>query len=200
MSLARLEKLDPCLDWAPDDERAARLDDAIERLCAREMIAPDAGPAELAVPRRWFSAPRVAAVGATGLALAAVATFGLPGGANGLRPGDARAAIVSAAKHTSAFTSGRVTWTESVDGTTTPYTLTTRNVIRYQGADSSVEYVSGGHGGGLPAGGVHSTGGFRFVGGRSWATRGQRRVESVLVSGRQEGQRARHVRGPARRR
>ncbi len=64
-------------------------------------------------------------------------------------------------------------WIESVDGTTTPYTLVTKNLIRYQGADSSVEYVSSGHGGDLPGGGGHEAGGFRFVGGRSWAREGR---------------------------
>ena len=172
MTLTRLEKLDPCLDWAPDEERAARLDDVIERLCADDATAPDAVPDALAAPRRWFSAPRLAAVGATGLALAAVAAFGLPGSGNGLRPTDARAALVSAAARTAAFASGRVIWTEHVDGTASAYTLTTQNVIRYQGADSAVEYRSDGRGGPLPAGGVHSTGGFRFVGGRSWAREG----------------------------
>ena len=172
MSLTRLEKLDPCLDWAPDEERAARLDDVIERLCADDGMAPEPVPATLAAPRRWFSAPRLAAVGATGLALAAVAAFGLPGSGNGLQPADARAALVSAAKRTAAFTSGRVIWTERVDHTTSGLTHTTQNVIRYQGADSSVEYVSDGHGGPLPAGGVHSTGGFRFVAGQSWAREG----------------------------
>src|SRR3954464_3909574 len=114
MSMTLLEKLDPCLDWVPDDERAARLDEAVERLCAGEAIAGNAEPATLTASQRRFSAARIAAGGATAGALAVVAGFGLPGGGNRLRPGDARAAIVSAAEHTAAFTSGRVTWIESV--------------------------------------------------------------------------------------
>jgi hypothetical protein len=175
MSLTRLEKMDPCLDWAPEDERAARLDEVVERLCAADATAPSAAPATLVAPRRWFSAPRLAAVGATGLALAAGAAFGLPGGGNGLEPSDARAALASAAKRTAAFTSGRVTWIESV---TTPFTLTSKNVIRYQGADSSVESVSesvspGPPAAPPPAGRVRSSAsGFRSVGGQRWAREG----------------------------
>lgn len=101
-------------------------------------------------PRR---APRIALAGTGAAALAAVAlAIGLPGGGGGSptapAPADARAALVSAAERTTAFTSGHIVWkmdynqpsngAPGVDDVNIELT----NDFRYEGSDVSLDGTS----------------------------------------------------------
>jgi hypothetical protein len=152
-----LRAADP-LDAADLDPRGA--------MAARVRAGATAAP-----PRRAGAGERrvrlaLAAVSATALAAVAVA-LALPGGTGG-GPADARAALITAAEKTAAFTSGRITWHMAFGDPSSIYDVDAVNVLRYQGDDVDLDATTTEHGvGGDPAESVHR-GGYRVVGGRAF--------------------------------
>jgi hypothetical protein len=98
-------------------------------------------------PHRARHAPRIAFGAAAVAALAAVAlAVGLPGGGGGspTAPADARAALVSAAERTTAFTSGHIVWKMDYNQPSSgapgveDANLVLVNDFRYEGSDIDV--------------------------------------------------------------
>jgi hypothetical protein len=132
--LRTLDPLAPDADLDPDGTTARRV-----RLAALAAI-----PAVAAAPRAKRRPLRVA-VAATGAgALAAVAlAVGLPGGGGGpAAPADARAALLSAAERTAAFTSGHITSRMSYDKPGARIDVTRTDETRFEGSDSAYDYRS----------------------------------------------------------
>jgi hypothetical protein len=121
--------------------------------------------------RRGGGARRAVAGLAATAALAAVAlAVGLSGGPTA--PADARAALVSAAQRTAAFTSGRLTWHLTSADPASGYDVAATNVLRYEGADLDIDTTTVEHGvGGDPAAQEHA-GGYRLVGGQAFQRTG----------------------------
>ena len=147
-TLDRLRRLDP-LDMGttaeldPDGLTAHRVRAAAIAAAQQPGLAAH-GPRR--APRR---APRIAFAGAGVAALAAVAlTIGLPGGGDGSStapgPADARAALVSAAERTTAFTSGHIVWKMDYNQPSTgapgvnAVNLELTNDFRYEGSDLDI--------------------------------------------------------------
>lgn len=148
-NLNRLRQLDPL-----DMDTTAELDPdgtTGRRVHAAAIAAaqqPGLSTAATATPRRKTRrAPRLALAGTGVVALAAVAlAIGLPGGGSPTAPApaDARAALVSAAERTTAYTSGHIVWkwdykqpsngapgVDDID-------LAMTNDIRFEGSDVDV--------------------------------------------------------------
>jgi hypothetical protein len=126
----------------------------------------------IATPRRSRWAPRIAVVAGGAAALTAVAlAIGLPGGGGGSPttpgPAAARAALVSAAERTSAFTSGHIVWHWVYDHADPDIDLEMTNEIRYEGSDVDVTGTSSVH---TPYSSKDegSSYGYRAVGGQSY--------------------------------
>jgi hypothetical protein len=147
-TLDRLRQLDP-LDMGttaeldPDGATAHRV------RAAAIAAAQQPGLGATTTRRGSRRAPRIALAGAGVAALAAVAlAIGLPGGGDGSStapgPADARAALVSAAERTTAYTSGHIVWKWAYDQPSTgapgvdDIKLDMTNDIRYEGSDVDV--------------------------------------------------------------
>jgi hypothetical protein len=171
-----LRQLDPldvgtAAELNPDGTTGRRVHAAA--IAAAQQPGLTAQPA----PRRARRAPRIALAGAGAAALAAVAlAIGLPGGGGGSPtapgPTDARAALVSAAERTTAFTSGHIVWKLAYDQPSNDapgvenINLEMTNDIRYEGSDLDVSGTSSD-----PAGSSNpdgSTYGYRAVGGKAY--------------------------------
>jgi hypothetical protein len=111
----------------------------------------------------------LAAVSVTALAAVAVA-LALPGGSGG-GPADARAALITAAEKTAAFTSGQLTWHMAFDDPRSIYDVDAVNVMRYEGDDVGSVATTTEHGlRGKRRTTVHR-GGYRLVDGVAYVTR-----------------------------
>lgn len=96
-----------------------------------------------ATPRR---PPRLA-LGATAVAALAVVALavGLPGGGDGAAPttpADARAALLTAAERTAAFTSGHIVWKMSYKKARPPINVDLTNDVRFEGSDVHIVWSS----------------------------------------------------------
>lgn len=133
-------------------------------------------------PSRRRALPRAAAGLIAAAALAAVAiAVGLPGGGGPAAPADARAALVSAAQRTAAFTSGRLTWHITSADPASGYDVAATNVLRYEGADLDIDTTTVEHGvGGDPAAQEHA-GGYRLVGGQAFQRTGDGALTPVAA-------------------
>src|SRR4051812_45199153 len=145
-NLDLLRRLDP-LDMSttaeldPDGATARRVRAAAIATAQRPGLTTH-GAATLPRPRR--RAPRIALAGVGAAALAAVAlAVGLPGGGDDSStapgPADARAALVTAAERTSAFTSGHLVWRMAYVYPRFDMDMVLTNDVRYQGADLDIK-------------------------------------------------------------
>jgi hypothetical protein len=171
-NLDRLRRLDP-LDMGttaeldPEGTMGRRVRAAAIAAAQQPGLATH-GPRR--TPRR---APRIALGGAGAATLAAVAlAVGVPGGGDDAStapgPADARAALVTAAEKTSAFTSGHVVWKMAYVYPRFDMDMVLTNDFRYEGSDVDIVWTSRFRGGSPPPGGGRAvqTGGIRVVGGQ----------------------------------
>ncbi len=127
-------------------------------------------------PRR---APRIA-LGATAVAaLAAVAlAVGLPGGGDGAAPtapADARAALLTAAERTAAFTSGHIVWKMAYNKFRPPMNFDLVNEVRFEGSDVEILWSSRFHETTPPSlRPTDRSGGTRIVGGQVFERYGKK--------------------------
>jgi hypothetical protein len=106
---------------------------------------------------------RVGVVVGAACALAAIAiAVGLPGGGAPTAPADARAALLSSAARTAAYTSGHITWRMAY---TQPYAIDLTNDVRFQGADVEVAWMTRHHDSAAPDGPSVFSGASRVVDG-----------------------------------
>jgi hypothetical protein len=104
----------------------------------------------------------VVVVAACALAAVAIAV-GLPGDGGGpTAPADARAALLSSAARTAAYTSGHITWRMAY---TQPYAVDLTNDVRFQGADVEVAWTTRHHDSTAPGGPSVFSGASRVVDG-----------------------------------
>jgi hypothetical protein len=182
-NLDLLRRLDP-LDMSttaeldPDGATARRVRAAAIATAQRPGLTTH-GAATLPRPRR--RAPRIALAGVGAAALAAVAlAVGLPGGGDDSStapgPADARAALVTAAERTSAFTSGHVVWQMAYVYPRFDMDMVLTNDFRFEGSDVDIVWTSRFRGGSPPPGGGRAvqTGGTRVVGGQVFERFGDR--------------------------
>ena len=152
-NLDLLRQLDPLdvgttAELAPDGTTGRRVHAAAIAAAQQPGLTPHGATATRRAPRRG---PRIALAGAGVAALAAVAlAVGLPGGGGGspTAPADARAALVSAAERTTAFTSGHIVWkwdyAQPSNGApgVDDIDLAMTSDVRYQGSDVDVTGTS----------------------------------------------------------
>jgi hypothetical protein len=146
--LRRLDPLDmgTTAELDPDGTTGRRVRAAAIAAAQQPGLGAHGATATRRSPRHT---PRIALAGAGVAALAAVTlAVGLPGGGGGSptapAPADARAALVSAAERTTAFTSGHIVWKWDYDQPSDgapgvdEIDLAMTNDIRYEGSDVDV--------------------------------------------------------------
>jgi hypothetical protein len=150
-NLDLLRQLDPLdvgttTELDPDGTTGRRVHAAAIAAAQQPGLAAHGATATRRAPRRG---PRIAMAGAGVAALAAVAlAVGLPGGGGGSPtapgPADARAALVSAAERTTAFTSGHIVWKMDYNQPSTgapgvkDANLVMTSDFRYEGSDVDI--------------------------------------------------------------
>ena len=170
--LRRLDPLDmgTTAELDPDGATGRRVHAAAIAAAQRPGLTTH-GAATLPRARRRAPQFALAAGGAATLAAVALA-IGLPGGGDDSStapgPADARAALVSAAERTSAFTSGHVIWKMAYVYPRFDMDMVLTNEFRYEGSDVDIVWTSRFRGGTTPPGGGRAvqTGGTRVVGGQ----------------------------------
>jgi hypothetical protein len=147
-NLDRLRRLDP-LDMSttaeldPDGTTGRRVRAAAIAAAQRPGLAAR-GPrrAPLRAPRLAAGATAIAALTAVALAV------GLPGGGSGgapTAPADARAALVTAAERTAAFTSGHIVWKMAYNKSDPPLNFDLTNDVHFEGSDVDIAWSSSFH-------------------------------------------------------
>jgi hypothetical protein len=176
-NLDLLRRLDP-LDMSttaeldPDGVVGRRVRAAAIAAAQRPGLTTHGATITRGAPRR---APRIAAGATAVAALAAIAlAVGLPGGGGGspTAPADARAALVSAAERTTAFTSGHIVWKMAYDQPSTgapgvnDINMELVNDVRFEGSDVDITGTT--HDRSPQTTRPESSYGFRAVGGKGY--------------------------------
>jgi hypothetical protein len=159
--LQAIDPLDPAADLDPHGPTAHRVRTAA-------VATPTPAPRRARRPRALR--PALAAGAVAALAVVALAA-GLPGGSDHpAGPADARAALLSAAERTAAFTSGHVRWEMRYDNAA--FDLASSDDVRFEGSDVAVDWRSTLRRAPGATPGEHH-GGSRIVGGRAYSQDGE---------------------------